>query len=61
MNSLHGKEEPTMSEPVFSMTAFAEKARAAAAEGCVLVRNEQQALPLEKGCRAAVFGRAQMN
>ena len=50
-----------MSEPVFSMTAFAEKARAAAAEGCVLVRNEQQALPLEKGCRAAVFGRAQMN
>ena len=50
-----------MSEPVFSMTAFAEKARAAAAEGCVLMRNEQQALPLQAGCRVAVFGRAQMN
>ena len=50
-----------MSEPVFSMTAFAEKARAAAAEGCVLMRNAQQALPLQAGCRVAVFGRAQMN
>ena len=50
-----------MTDSVLSMTAFAEKARAAAAEGCVLLRNEAQALPIEKGCRAAVFGRAQMN
>ncbi|MBQ8202475.1 MAG: glycoside hydrolase family 3 protein [Clostridia bacterium] len=36
-------------------------ARQTAAEGCVLLRNERQALPLERGSRVAVFGRAQMN
>ena len=40
---------------------FTAKAREAVAEGCVLLRNENQALPLEEGCRIAVFGRAQMN
>ncbi len=45
----------------FSMEHFASVARAAAAEGCVLLRNENAALPLEDGCRVAVFGRTQMN
>ena len=34
-------------------------ARALAAEGCVLLRNENEALPLEGGARIALFGRAQ--
>ncbi len=36
---------------------YAAAARAAAAEGCVLLRNEDCALPLGKGDRVAVFGR----
>ena len=50
-----------MTTPVFTMEQFAKTARAAAAEGCVLLRNENRALPLEKDCRVAVFGRTQMN
>ncbi|MBP3648154.1 MAG: hypothetical protein J6K73_00040, partial [Clostridia bacterium] len=50
-----------MTTPVFTMEQFAQTARAAAAEGCVLLRNENRALPLEKDCRVAVFGRTQMN
>lgn len=45
----------------FTMKNFAATARAAAAEGCVLLRNEAAALPLENGCRVAVFGRTQLN
>ncbi len=50
-----------MNKPVYSVEAFTEKARQIIAEGCVLLRNEKNALPLHKGCRTAVFGRAQMN
>ena len=50
-----------MASPVFTMERFAATARAVAAEGCVLLRNQNNALPLEKGCRVAVFGRTQMN
>ena len=32
-------------------------ARQAAAEGCVLLKNENEALPLRKGDKVAVFGR----
>lgn len=51
----------TMQTTEFSMERFAAVARAAAAEGCVLLRNENAALPLESCCRVAVFGRTQMN
>lgn len=44
-----------------TLTGISDKARQTAAEGCVLLRNEHQALPLERGCRVAIFGRAQMN
>ncbi|MBQ6797311.1 MAG: glycoside hydrolase family 3 protein [Clostridia bacterium] len=50
-----------MKNTIFSIEAFAQKAREVAAEGCVLLRNENSALPLLKGTRTAVFGRTQMN
>ncbi len=40
---------------------FKKTARAAAAEGIVLLKNDHKALPLEKGTKVAVFGRSQMN
>ena len=36
---------------------YAALARQAVAEGCVLLENEGQALPLRDGERVAVFGR----
>lgn len=39
------------------MELYAKTARAAAAEGCVLLENQDQALPLRSGDRVAVFGR----
>ena len=36
---------------------YAVLARQATAEGCVLLENEGQALPLREGERVAVFGR----
>lgn len=50
-----------MNQPRFTLDAFAAKAREVIAEGCVLLRNENRALPLLPGCRVAVFGRTQMN
>jgi len=46
-----------MNQPVLSAEAFAAKAREVIAEGCVLLRNENNALPLQPGCKAALFGR----
>lgn len=40
---------------------YASLARQAAAEGCVLLRNEEKALPIRKGEKVAVFGRAQFH
>ena len=36
---------------------YAILARQAVAEGCVLVKNENQTLPLRRGDKVAVFGR----
>lgn len=38
---------------------YAELARRVAAEGCVLLRNEEQVLPLQEGARVSIFGRTQ--
>jgi len=40
---------------------YAETAIKAAAEGAVLLRNEERALPLQEGMRLAVFGRIQFD
>lgn len=40
---------------------FKKAARRAAAEGIVLIKNDNNALPFEKGTKVAVFGRSQMN
>ncbi len=45
----------------FDLKEYARTARRAAAEGCVLLQNENDALPLRSGDRVAVFGRNQMN
>lgn len=41
--------------------AYARKARKAAAEGAVLLKNDKEVLPLKEGQRLAVFGRIQFD
>ena len=41
--------------------AYAETARRAAAEGAVLLKNDNRALPLQEGMKLAVFGRIQFD
>ena len=36
---------------------YEDKARQAVAEGAVLLRNENKVLPLEEGCKVALWGR----
>lgn len=45
----------------FSMADYAAKAREAAGEGIVLLRNEGSVLPIKKGTKVALFGRSQFN
>lgn len=46
---------------VMDWKRYAALARKTAAEGIVLLRNENMALPLKKGDRISVFGRSQLN
>ena len=48
-----------MSESVFSTKVYASVARKAQAEGIVMLENRDNALPLAKGSRIALFGRSQ--
>lgn len=50
-----------MSENVFSVEKYGLKARQAVAEGVVLLKNEDNILPLPGGSRIALFGRSQFN
>lgn len=46
---------------IFDWKEYAKTAREAAAEGCVLLRNENHALPVRAGETVSVFGRSQFN
>lgn len=46
---------------VFDKNEFARIARQAVAEGIVLLKNDEDVLPLRQGTRIAVFGRSQFN
>lgn len=46
---------------ILDWNKYIEKSREVIREGCVLLENRNQVLPLKKGCRAAVFGRIQHN
>lgn len=50
-----------MGTKAFDLSLYAKKAREAAAEGIVMLRNEGGVLPLSEGERVALFGRAQFN
>ncbi len=45
----------------YTMEDYAAKARQAVGEGIVLLRNEDNVLPLKQGSKVAVFGRSQFN
>lgn len=45
----------------FDWKEYAQVARQLTAEGCVLLRNEEEALPIRKGETVSVFGRSQLN
>ncbi len=46
---------------LFDWKRYSDLARLAAAEGCVLLKNENNALPINKGETVSVFGRIQFN
>lgn len=50
-----------MAKVKLDMNKYAALARQAAAEGCVLLRNEEKALPIKKGEKVSVFGRIQFH
>jgi beta-glucosidase len=57
MAFVRGKEIDIMNNYKLDLDRYAVLAREAVAEGCVLLENEGQALPLRDGERVAVFGR----
>lgn len=50
-----------MAERIFDVKQYAKKAREAATEGVVLLRNEGDVLPLAQGEKIALFGRSQFH
>ncbi|MFS0873130.1 glycoside hydrolase family 3 protein [Paenibacillus xylanilyticus] len=50
-----------MNETNFDLQRYAAKARQAAAEGVVLLKNDCNVLPLAPGSKVALFGRSQFN
>ena len=46
---------------MFDVKKYTLLARQAAAEGCVLLKNDNHVLPLKTGARIASFGRSQFN
>lgn len=46
---------------VFDWKEYIETVRRAAAEGCVLLKNDEECLPIKKGEKVAVFGRTQFD
>ena len=50
-----------MSQYYLNTEEYARLAAAAAAEGCVLLKNENKTLPVRKGERVSVFGRIQLD
>lgn len=50
-----------MGSKVFDLEKFSEVARRAVAEGAVLLKNDNGALPLKPGTKIALFGRSQFN
>lgn len=50
-----------MEKVKLDMKKYAALSRQAAAEGCVLLRNKDQALPIKKGEKVSVFGRIQFD
>jgi len=50
-----------MSELIYDLEAYKAKARQAVAEGVVLLKNDDNVLPLKQGSTVALFGRSQFN
>jgi beta-glucosidase len=46
---------------MLDMERYVSLARQAVAEGCVLLKNDAQALPIKQDCKVASFGRSQFN
>lgn len=50
-----------MNGKIFDLNEYAAKAREAAAEGIVMLKNDDHLLPLSKGMKVAIFGRSQFH
>ncbi len=50
-----------MEKKILDWSGYISAARLASAEGCVLLKNENETLPFRGGCRLSVFGRVQNN
>lgn len=50
-----------MGDSIYSVKKYAETARAAVAEGIVMLKNEENVLPLKKDTGIALFGRSQFS
>ena len=46
---------------ILDWNKYIEKAREVVSEGCVLLENKKNVLPLKKDAKIAIFGRAQLN